>query len=46
MCGSCAWEAHKRDIGQELLARELHDYCKGCECGGIEKAPTAEAVRA
>lgn len=46
LCASCGWEAHKRELGQELLARELHQYCKECECEGIKKAPTAEAVEA
>lgn len=45
-CASCGWEAHKRELGQELLARELHQYCTGCECEGIKKTPTAEAVEA
>ena len=45
-CGSCRWESHKRELGHVNLADELHEFCKGCECQGNKKAPTAEAVRA
>ena len=34
-CASCGWEAHKRELGQELLARELHQYWQRLSLGII-----------
>jgi hypothetical protein len=47
ICKSCAWGAHKNEIGDTHTAQELHAECKGCDCqhktgsGWTKKKPHA-----
>lgn len=32
ICKSCAWAAHKNEIGDTNTAKDLHESCKDCDC--------------